>query len=55
MRQCRAKERGNIQANVLQPRESIRPHVGLLMFEFSRFYLNDFEHGRYFVAAPDAF
>src|SRR5260221_259839 len=27
----------------LKPCESIRPHVGLLMFEFSRFYPTDFE------------
>jgi uncharacterized protein YecE (DUF72 family) len=39
----------------LSPCESIRPHIGLLMFEFSRFYPNDFEHGRDFVAALDAF
>ena len=39
----------------LNPCESIRRHVGLLMFEFSRFYPADFEHGRDFVAALDAF
>jgi uncharacterized protein YecE (DUF72 family) len=39
----------------LRPCESIRPNVGLLMFEFSRFYPTDFEHGRDFVAALDAF
>ena len=39
----------------LKPCEAIRPHVGLLMFEFSRFYPADFEHGRDFVAALDAF
>jgi len=39
----------------LRPCESILPHVGLLMFEFSRFYPSDFEHGRDFVAALDAF
>lgn len=39
----------------LRPCESIRQNVGLLMFEFSRFYPTDFEHGRDFVAALDAF
>jgi len=39
----------------LRPCEAIRPHVGLLMFEFSRFYPGDFEHGRDFVAALDGF
>ena len=39
----------------LKPCESIRQNVGLLMFEFSRFYPTDFEHGRDFVAALDAF
>jgi uncharacterized protein YecE (DUF72 family) len=39
----------------LTPCESIRPHVGLLMFEFSRFYPTDYEHGRDFVAALDPF
>jgi uncharacterized protein YecE (DUF72 family) len=39
----------------LQPCESIRSQVGLLMFEFSRFYPTDYEHGRDFVAALDSF
>jgi uncharacterized protein YecE (DUF72 family) len=39
----------------LLPCEAIRPHVGLLIFEFSRFYHSDFEHGRDFVLALDAF
>jgi uncharacterized protein YecE (DUF72 family) len=39
----------------LQPCELIRPHVGLFMFEFSRFYPSDFEHGRDFVTALDEF
>jgi uncharacterized protein YecE (DUF72 family) len=39
----------------LRPCASIRQNVGLLMFEFSRFYPSDFEHGRDFVAALDAF
>ena len=39
----------------LHPCEAIRPHVGLLMFEFSRFYSADFAHGRDFVAVLDTF
>jgi uncharacterized protein YecE (DUF72 family) len=39
----------------LQPCESIRPKVGLLMFEFSRFHQKDYAHGRDFVNALDAF
>jgi uncharacterized protein YecE (DUF72 family) len=39
----------------LRPCETIRPRVGLLIFEFSRFYPADFEHGRDFVSALDSF
>jgi uncharacterized protein YecE (DUF72 family) len=39
----------------LKPCEAIRPQVGLLMFEFSRFYPTDYEHGREFVADLDRF
>jgi uncharacterized protein YecE (DUF72 family) len=39
----------------LQPCESIRANVGLLMFEFSRFWETDYEHGRDFVADLDKF
>jgi uncharacterized protein YecE (DUF72 family) len=39
----------------LRPCESIRSQVGILMFEFSRFYSTDFAHGRDFVAILDAF
>lgn len=46
---------GMFERMFLQPCEAIRPHVGLLMFEFSRFYPTDFEHGRDFVAALDGF
>jgi uncharacterized protein YecE (DUF72 family) len=46
---------GMFERMFLQPCETIRPHVGLLMFEFSRFYPTDFEHGRDFVAALDGF
>jgi uncharacterized protein YecE (DUF72 family) len=35
--------------------ENIRPKVGLLMFEFSRFWSTDYEHGRDFVSALDTF
>jgi uncharacterized protein YecE (DUF72 family) len=39
----------------LAPCETIRDQVGLLIFEFSRFYPSDFAHGRDFVSALDAF
>ena len=39
----------------LHPCESIRSKVGLLMFEFSRFWPTDYEHGRDFVADLDKF
>ena len=39
----------------LKPCECIRPKVGVLMFEFSRFYATDYEHGREFVADLDTF
>lgn len=39
----------------LQPCESIRANVGLLMFEFSRFWETDYTHGRDFVADLDKF
>ncbi|MDB6131239.1 MAG: hypothetical protein JWM04_2346 [Verrucomicrobiales bacterium] len=39
----------------LKPCESIRPNIGVLMFEFSRFYNTDYEHGRDFVASLDQF
>lgn len=35
--------------------EPFRKNVGLLMFEFSRFYPGDYEHGRDFVADLNAF
>lgn len=46
---------GVFERMFLQPCEAIRPHVGLLMFEFSRFHTSDFEHGRDFVASLDQF
>ncbi len=39
----------------LEPCESIRANVGLLMFEFTPFHSADFARGREFVAALDAF
>jgi uncharacterized protein YecE (DUF72 family) len=39
----------------LKPSEAIRSNVGLLMFEFSRFWLMDYEHGRDFIAGLDGF
>jgi uncharacterized protein YecE (DUF72 family) len=39
----------------LKPCEDIRPHVGLLMFEFAQFGLRDFERGAAFVDALDQF
>jgi uncharacterized protein YecE (DUF72 family) len=39
----------------LKPCESIRPNIGLLMFEFSRFWPSDYEHGRDFIADLDKF
>lgn len=35
--------------------EEIRPKIGVLMFEFSRFWPSDYEHGRDFVADLDKF
>ena len=46
---------GRFSRNFLGPCEAIRPKVGLLMFEFSRFWPTDFEHGREFIAALDEF
>lgn len=39
----------------LQPCESIRSNVGLLIFEFSRFWESDYQHGRDFVSDLDRF
>jgi uncharacterized protein YecE (DUF72 family) len=43
------------ESGFLKPCEAIRPRVGLLIFEFSRFYPSDFGRGREFVAALDGF
>ena len=42
-------------SDFLGPCESIRPKVGLIMFEFSRFWPVDYEHGRDFLAGLDGF
>ena len=39
----------------LGPCEEFKQNVGLLMFEFSKFYLSDYQHGRDFVADLDRF
>ena len=39
----------------LKPCEEIRSKIGVLMFEFSRFWPSDYEHGRDFVADLDKF
>src|ERR1022692_1974896 len=39
----------------LGPCEPFRKQIGLLMFEFSRFYPTDYDHGRNFVADLDKF
>ncbi|NDF01781.1 MAG: DUF72 domain-containing protein, partial [Verrucomicrobia bacterium] len=39
----------------LKPCEPFRSNIGLLMFEFSRFYSADYEHGRDFIADLDGF
>ena len=39
----------------LKPCEAVRDKVGVIMFEFSRFWPNDYEQGRDFVAELDAF
>ncbi len=39
----------------LNPCEAIRGNVGLLMFEFSRFWPSDYEHGRDFIGDLDKF
>jgi len=39
----------------LEPCEAVREKVGVLMFEFSRFWPADYQHGRDFVAELDRF
>jgi uncharacterized protein YecE (DUF72 family) len=42
-------------SDFLEPMKSVRRHVGLFIFEFSRFYPADFKRGRDFVEALDQF
>ncbi len=46
---------GVFARDFLKPCEGIRAQVGILIFEFSRFYKTDFEHGRDFIAALNRF
>jgi uncharacterized protein YecE (DUF72 family) len=39
----------------LHPCQAVRSSIGLLMFEFSRFWTTDYGHGREFVADLDRF
>jgi uncharacterized protein YecE (DUF72 family) len=39
----------------LKPCDEVRSKIGVLMFEFSRFWLTDYEHGRDFVSDLDTF
>jgi len=39
----------------LKPCEAVRSSIGLMMFEFSRFWPTDYEHGRDFIADLDKF
>jgi uncharacterized protein YecE (DUF72 family) len=39
----------------LKPCEAVRSNIGLLMFEFSRFWPTDYQHGRDFIADLDRF
>jgi uncharacterized protein YecE (DUF72 family) len=46
---------GLFAAEFLGPCEPFRKKIGLLMFEFSRFYPTDYAHGRDFLAELDRF
>jgi uncharacterized protein YecE (DUF72 family) len=46
---------GLLRTGFLAPLQSIRSRVGLLMFEFSRFWPADYAHGRDFIADLDNF
>ena len=46
---------GLFERQFLVPGEAIRQNVGVLIFEFSQFFPNDYEHGRDFVADLDKF
>lgn len=43
------------QQSFLKPCEAIRSRIGVLMFEFSRFWPADYRHGRDFIADLDQF
>jgi uncharacterized protein YecE (DUF72 family) len=45
----------SFERGFLQPCELIRGHVGLLIFEFSRFYPSDFHTGREFLGVLEGF
>ncbi len=42
-------------SDFLGPCEAIRAQIGLLMFEFSRFWQGDYDHGREFISDLDGF
>lgn len=42
-------------SSFLRPCESIRNSIGLFMFEFSRFWPSDYQHGRDFISDLDKF
>jgi hypothetical protein len=42
-------------SSFLRPCDAIRTHVGLVLFEFSRFWPSDYQHGRDFVVDLDRF
>jgi uncharacterized protein YecE (DUF72 family) len=46
---------GLFERAFLKPCEQFRKNVGLLMFEFSRFYPSDYKHGRDFISDLDKF
>ncbi len=46
---------GLFASSFLKPCEAIRSKIGLLMFEFSKFWSTDYAHGRDFVADLDKF
>ncbi len=46
---------GLFEESFLHPCETVRHKLGLLMFEFSRFWPTDYQHGRDFIADLDKF
>jgi len=46
---------GLFERRFLEPCDSVRPNIGLLMFEFSRFHPNDFRHPNEFLDSLDDF